>query len=290
MGETKTTRHLVAGFVGGLTSAVALQPLDLIKTRVQQAPNTSIGSILRSLGTPADLWRGTVPSALRTSVGSALYLSMLHVSRSQMAKYGAAGAHGGGLGGSSKLPKLSVWGNLMTGMVARATIGVVTMPITVIKVRFESNLYHYKTIGGAVQAIYAKEGLGGFFRGVGPTCLRDAPYAGLYVSFYEYLKVSLPVVLRIKEGEVLSISSSALVNATSAVVASVLATGVTAPFDTIKTNMQLDPVQYKSFTSTTLALLRQDWRRFFDGVSLRLLRKAGSASIAWCIYEELLKL
>lgn len=197
------------------------------------------------------------------------------------------------VGGSSKLPKLSVLGNMFTGMIARASIGILTMPITIIKIRFESNLYEYKSIVSATRAIYATEGMRGFFRGVGPTCLRDAPYAGLYVSFYEYLKVSLPILFKIKDpnnSEVLSMSSSALINSTSAVIASVLATGVTAPFDTIKTNMQLNPKLYTDFTTTTRILFKQDWKRFFDGVSLRLLRKAGSASIAWCIYEELVKI
>lgn len=294
MGETKTSRHLAAGFIGGLTSAVALQPLDLIKTRIQQTPKTTIRSIFKSIKSPLELWRGTVPSGLRTSVGSALYLSMLNISRTQMAKYSSSSSleikTGGG---SSKLPKLSVWENMITGVIARASIGIITMPITIIKVRFESNLYQYKSILGATNAIYSNEGLKGFFRGVGPTCLRDAPYAGLYVSFYEHLKVSLPLFFKIKDSNntgILSMSSSALINSTSAVIASVLATGVTAPFDTIKTNMQLNPKLYKDFTSTTVLLLKEDWKRFFDGLSLRLLRKAGSASIAWCIYEELVKL
>lgn len=36
-----------------------------------------------------------------------------------------------------------------------------------------------------------EEGLRGLFRGFGATALRDAPYAGLYVLFYEHSKAML---------------------------------------------------------------------------------------------------
>lgn len=280
MGERK--RHLVAGFSGGLASAVALQPLDLIKTRVQSGEKGVIG-VLRGMESWTELWRGTVPSAIRTSLGSAMYLTTLHVMRSTMTISKQTS-----LRGSSKLPKLSALENLGSGMLARGIVGFITMPITIIKVRFESNMYHYSSIAEATQIIWKHEGLKGFFRGVGATCLRDAPYAGLYVSFYEQLKISLPKLLN-WEGE-FDVKGSALINSSSAIVASILATSITAPFDKIKTNMQLKPEKYFSFMNTLKLLVSEDWKRLFDGVGLRLLRKAGSAGIAWCIYEELVKL
>lgn len=292
MSERKTTRHLISGFAGGLASAVALQPLDLLKTRIQQTANTSILTVFRSINSPLDLWRGTVPSALRTSVGSALYLSMLNLSRTYLAQFTG---QNGKMNVSSKLPQLTVWANMITGIVSRASVGVLTMPITIIKIRFESNLYNYRSIWDAANSIYTKEGFRGFFNGVGPTCLRDAPYAGLYVSLYEYLKHHIPQLVPYSHAEDakdvrLPMKYSALVNSSSAIIASVIATGVTAPFDTIKTQMQLNPKQYPSFLTTTRLILGENWKRFFDGVNLRLIRKAGSASIAWVIYEELVKL
>lgn len=288
--EQKTTRHLVAGFTGGLTSAVCLQPLDLLKTRVQQSKDNSITTVLKNITSLKQLWRGTLPSALRTSVGSALYLSTLHLGRINVSRlkdiqtplYNA----------SSKLPKLSAHENIVIGMVSRAVVGFITMPITVVKVRFESNFYHYKSMKEAFVEILKHDGVGGFFRGFGATCLRDAPYAGLYISSYEQLKSVLPVVMRLKTecDRELNHFSSGLVNSTSAILASTFATCVTAPFDTIKTRMQLTPEKYKTFSQTTARLYNENWFQFFNGLSLRLIRKAGSAAIAWCIYEELVKL
>ena len=288
--EQKTTRHLVAGFAGGLTSAVCLQPLDLIKTRVQQSRNSSITSVLHSMTSVRQLWRGTLPSALRTSVGSAMYLSTLHLGRLNVSKL--KNIQTPIFNASSKLPKLSAYENISIGMVSRAVVGFITMPITVVKIRFESNLYNYVSMKEAFVEILKNDGIKGFFRGFGATCLRDAPYAGLYISSYEQLKSVLPMLMRIKvdTNKELSHFSSGIVNSSSAILASTFATCVTAPFDTIKTRMQLSPEKYKTFTQTTATLYNESWLYFFNGLSLRLIRKAGSAAIAWCIYEELVKL
>ncbi|ODV86595.1 hypothetical protein CANARDRAFT_21603 [[Candida] arabinofermentans NRRL YB-2248] len=291
----KTTRHLVAGFSGGLTSAIALQPLDLVKTRLQQSSETrSIRAVYNSLSSFKTLWRGTLPSALRTSIGSGLYLSSLNAIRTSIAnlRHPISGAT---IQSSSKLPKLSPPEDLFAGMFARGLVGFITMPITVLKVRFESDLYNYSSLTQASKNIYRTEGISGFFRGFGATALRDAPYAGLYILFYQKFKVIFPVILRLgKEGDsnekLFNTSTSAIINASAAISSASVATAITAPFDTIKTNMQLNPAKYSSFKKATLLIVNDHWTRLFDGLSLRLVRKAFSAAIAWGIYEELIKL
>lgn len=274
----------MAGFAGGMTSAVCLQPLDLIKTRVQQSTDNSIVSVVRNIHSVRELWRGTLPSAIRTSVGSALYLATLNSLRMQLAHRHSKVTHSA----SSNLPKLPASENLLAGMVSRAFVGFLTMPITVVKVRFESDLYHYKTLTEAVSSMY-KEGMRSFFAGFGATCLRDAPYAGLYMAFYEKYKGLLPTLFKMPK-DTLSSSQAATVNSLSAVLAAFFATAITAPFDTIKTNMQLNRAKYHTFSQTAYSLGKESWRRLFDGMELRLLRKAGSAGIAWGIYEEIVKM
>ena len=107
---------------------------------------------------------------------------------------------------SSALPKLNSKGNLISGAIARVSIGFVFSPVTVIKARFEvsilhliihyhilqmlihleqSNLFSYPSIPAAFVSIVKTSGLKGLFQGFVPTALRDAPYAGLYVLIYE---------------------------------------------------------------------------------------------------------
>lgn len=65
------------------------------------------------------------------------------------------------------------------------------MPITVIKVRYESDFYAYRSLWHACSDILRREGARGFVAGYGATAIRDAPYAGLYVLFYEQCKKRL---------------------------------------------------------------------------------------------------
>ncbi|ODV70862.1 solute carrier family 25 member 38 [Cyberlindnera jadinii NRRL Y-1542] len=286
----KPISHLIGGFAGGLTSAVILQPFDLVKTRLQQQPSGSIPDTLRTLSSYKELWRGTLPSAVRTSVGSALYLTSLHAFRSVLAKSHNSSATNVS-GSSSSLPKLSMAENLVTGGLTRGFVGFVTMPITVLKVRYESTVYQYDSLLGAVRSIHQTEGVKGFFRGFTATCMRDAPYAGLYVLFYEQCKMVLPKMLpNVDTGTTLSVSKSAMINSLSAFSAASIATTITGPFDTIKTRMQLKPLEFTGFWQAGVKIVREEGAiRLFDGLSLRLTRKAFSAGIAWGIYEEIIK-
>ncbi|KAH8156915.1 hypothetical protein CIB48_g11332 [Xylaria polymorpha] len=92
---------------------------------------------------------------------------------------------------SSALPKLSNTTNLLSGAFARAFAGFILMPLTVIKVRYESSMYSYRSVAGAARDIYRTERIPGFFAGFGATAMRDAPYAGLYVVSYEQFKKRL---------------------------------------------------------------------------------------------------
>ena len=78
------TVHLLAGAIAGLVSAVTLQPFDLLKTRLQQQQQlttqevrTTLTKELKKLTRVKDLWRGTLPSTLRTSIGAGLYFTTL---------------------------------------------------------------------------------------------------------------------------------------------------------------------------------------------------------------------
>lgn len=281
--KSKTLSHIYAGFISGLTSSALLQPLDLLKTRVQQNKSSTLRSSLGELQSIADAWKGTLPSMLRTSVGGALYFASLNSIRSHLASWQTASS---GSNASSSLPKLSVWLNLSAGAFARASVGFVTMPITVVKVRIESSKYSAYNLLGTVKSIYQEASIAGFFKGYGVTAARDAPYAGLYVLFYEKNKEILNNFMLL--GNDRSVSSAAI-NSGSAVIAATLATTSTGPFDTIKTRMQLDPIKYSSFTKTFRSIYNEGGiSSFFDGLSLRLARKALSSGIGWMIYEELL--
>ncbi|OZJ06005.1 hypothetical protein BZG36_01096 [Bifiguratus adelaidae] len=271
--------HLGAGGISGLIACTALQPLDLLKTRLQQqrqdqlafikearakgllvAPQASniyntVRTIVKDHG-PLGLWRGTVPTIFRNVPGSALYFAFLSEIRSFLLATQSPGA-----------TKLSNRNNLVAGGTARATVGFVMMPITVVKIRYESNFYNYKSIYEAFQSIVKTNGVKGLFAGFGATAIRDAPFAGIYVLFYEKMKSGL-----------------------NSITAGLAATTITQPFDLLKTRIQLKPDVYKNMFQAAVKVFSEGGLLgFFDGMGVRLVRKPLNSAISWTVYEEIVR-
>lgn len=260
----------------------------------------TIREISNSPNSIRSFWRGTIPSALRTGFGSAIYFTSLNalrqnVARSDLLRTIGALDKNGVPSHSSALPKLSNLANLTTGAIARAGAGFILMPMTVIKVRYESSYYAYTSIAGAGKDILRTEGLKGFFAGFGATAIRDAPYAGLYVLFYEQFKkrlslISQKVPIAGELSQSMNGSTSASINFGSGILAAGLATAFTNPFDAIKTRIQLQPKQYHNIVHAGRRMIREDgFKSLFDGLGLRMGRKAVSSALAWTLYEELIR-
>lgn len=300
--------HLLSGASAGLISAITLQPFDLLKTRLQQQQSnnvhirTNIIKELQKLTQIKDLWRGVIPSTLRTSVGAGLYFAFLSNTRTFIAQRKIDIGNADIISSTSVLPKLSHLENLATGFVVRALVGFITMPITIVKTRFESNIYNYNSMYEGIQGIYLDKSASGsetglnkgslrnFFKGSIATLARDCPYAGLYVLFYESFKNDvLPPLFPLILPNYSQDYRSGIINTTAAVLAASVSTTITAPFDAIKTRLQL--TNQTSIVKTTKILLAEEGgvKNLFRGLSLRFGRKGLSAGISWCIYEELIK-
>ena len=290
-----------------------LQPIDLLKTRVQQSGSHSIASAVRDIAASPNVlsafWRGTVPSALRTGFGSAIYFTSLNTIRQHAASSlplattaatGPAATPDGAARHSSSLPELSNTANLLAGATARAFAGFILMPLTVIKVRYESNLYSYRSIAGAARDIYRTERLAGFFAGFGATAARDAPYAGLYVLTYEQFKKRLSALCddsrsdgRSGEGGGgggMRSSLAATINFGSGALAGATCSFASNPFDAVKTRIQLQPQRYRNTAHAARRMVTEEGiRSLYDGLALRMARKALSSALAWMLYEELVR-
>ncbi|EED24293.1 mitochondrial carrier protein, putative [Talaromyces stipitatus ATCC 10500] len=305
--SSKTPFHFAAGLASGLTSSILLQPADLLKTRVQQQSKRTaslldtIRTILSSPHPIRNLWRGTLPSALRTGFGSALYFTSLNALRQEVARRGPVAilldgnSSNSTVKSSSALPKLSHTANLLTGAVARTAAGFIMMPVTVLKVRYESDYYAYRSLAGAAKDIVRTEGVKGLFAGFGATAVRDAPYAGLYVAFYEQFKRTLS---RIQPSTASAdtdksnnnkSNNSTTINFASGALAAGLATALTNPFDAVKTRIQLQPGKYRNMVHALRLMIKEDGgRSLMSGLGLRMGRKALSSALAWSVYEELI--
>lgn len=262
-------KAFLAGSLSGTCSTLIFQPLDLMKTRIQQQAELrlSMTGVVRNVVAQENLfglWRGVIPSLVRTVPGVGLYFSSMHYMKASLCE-----------GRPSHLQ------SVLIGSSARAFAGAVMIPFTVIKTRFESNSYNYKTTYQAFKNIMQIEGLRGLTSGLGPTLFRDVPFSGLYLMFYEHLKSLVAADTR-------------YYNPTAAhfmcgFASGILASLVTQPADVIKTNMQLDR-ENRGMVKTVRRIYRQQGLGGFAiGLAPRMLRRTLMAALAWTVYENMIK-
>jgi solute carrier family 25 protein 38 len=285
MEKSSVADSLTSGALAGLASVIALQPLDVLKTRLQEQPRSNVGWIKRTNdvikctikndGT-LGFWRGTIPTMIRNVPGVAVYFLTL-----QQFKYLVY------IGNQRNLPilkslydpesrRLSGRGNLLAGAFSRTFAGALLMPATVLKVRYESRQYKYGSLVSACRSIYRQDGLRGFFRGLGATALRDAPHAGIYLFFYESLKGSCLLFPPTPPGTLLAGGMAGL-----------LATAATQPFDLAKTRVQLAAGRENFIMVLVKTVKNEGFRGLFSGMGPRLIRKSLSSAVTWTVYEEL---
>jgi len=292
-------KAFLAGSFSGTCSTVLFQPLDLVKTRIQnhQSSVSNTSSTASSAATinkkPGmyqiarhvlaterlpGLWRGIMPSITRTVPGVGLYFGSLHWLKS-------------GFGDQ----KPSAIQCVLLGMTARSFAATVMIPITVIKTRYESGLFNYTRMSSALVQIYRQEGIRGLSCGLLPTIVRDAPYSGLYLMFYTQLKQNFVPTCRNMLGlkDDFGDNKGALQAATHfscGMLAGLLASLVTHPADVVKTKMQINPEAYRSIVHASQKILADAGPRgFLIGFAPRMLRRALMSSFAWTIYEEIMR-
>ncbi|CAL1526360.1 unnamed protein product, partial [Lymnaea stagnalis] len=261
-------KSFLAGAFSGTCSSILFQPLDLVKTRLQKSVNigTKLGMIAEIVNVVKQekvigLWTGLMPSLLRCVPGIGLYFASLHWLKSSF-------------GSSSPHPLESV----ILGASARTLAGVMVLPFTVLKTRYESGDFHYTGLSQAFKSTYSKEGLRGLFSGFGPTMMRDVPFSGIYLMFYLQLKAISPVDLEY---------SSSYINFANGTIAGILASLITQPADVIKTNMQLYPHKYGKLNSVVFFIYNERGMvGFWRGIVPRTLRRTLMSAMSWTVYEE----
>ncbi|KAH6891870.1 mitochondrial carrier domain-containing protein [Coprinopsis sp. MPI-PUGE-AT-0042] len=282
--------------MSGFATTVALQPFDLLKTRMQQGDHVTKHSgrsaslilavardVVRTDGWRG-LWGGTTPSLIRNVPGVAFYMTGVTQLRTFMATSPYFAIVRKPSSSGSVLPKLTSQGNLFAGAFTRVAVGFVLNPFSVLKARFESNLYNYTSMPQALMSL-VKGGPSELFKGFWASSLRDAPYAGLFILSYEKIKHETYRVF-----PQASTMESSFIHSFAGASAGAIATMATQPFDVIKTRVQVRTEgHYQSFFGTVRAVLRErGLAGMFDGASLRMSRKVLSSAVGWAAYEGIL--
>lgn len=158
-------------------TAAAISSRHAGATGFSAAPPTSNAGILATMqrivqnDSALGLWRGVTPTIIRNTLGVGLYFVSLSNLSAMLAN------HDGTLSDSSML---------IAGATARSLAVAVLCPLSVVKTRLELAEYSktYTGVGDALRKILQREGIRGWFSGLTPAIVRDAPYSALYLLIF----------------------------------------------------------------------------------------------------------
>jgi len=139
------------------------------------------------------------------------------------------------------------------GATARAFGAVVISPFSVLKARIDWN----------PKSGIKFAGVRDMFVGLTPTLARDVPFSGLYMVFYRILKQFEPPEDSSQRRFAVDLSAG--------LVAGVVATALTHPFDVVKTRSQIGVPIFQG--------------NLWSGLTLRLAKRPISTALTWAFYE-----
>ncbi|KAK3409945.1 hypothetical protein EUGRSUZ_J02015 [Eucalyptus grandis] len=153
---------LVAGACAGVSSTIYTYPLELVKIRLTVQRGVYDGmfdaflKIVRDEG-PAELYRGLAPSLIGVIPYAATNYFAYDTSRKAYRKFFNIGT--GAISSSATFPLEVARKHMQVGPVSGRQV--------------------YKNVVHALASILEQEGVGGLYRGLGPSCMKLVPAAGI---------------------------------------------------------------------------------------------------------------
>jgi solute carrier family 25 protein 38 len=288
----------LAGACSGAISAMTLQPLDVLTTRIIQQPvgklktleqsriSFAFNSVVSARGL-SGLWSGVIPATVRVAGGAAVYFSVLSV-------IFPTASHASKLSSTESTPWL---GAVMAGIIARASATVIMSPVTLLKTRAEAGL----NVGGSNFAgnmvsswrnIVSAEGWTALFKGLVPVLIRDLPYSAGTLAFYIHSK-KLLLQWHARTSQIVDEEHIPYwIDFAAGCIGGGVSTMLTHPGEVLKVKHQLN--QKRGFLrlseSIRMIYTEEGIQGFFKGYMPRILRRSLSNSLSWGLYGFFLQI
>ncbi|XP_026318600.1 solute carrier family 25 member 40-like isoform X2 [Hyposmocoma kahamanoa] len=260
-------QQMASACTGALITSLFMTPLDVVKIRLQAQQKATLSNkcylycnglmehlcpcgespwmpkrtrfegtfdafykIAKFEGVPA-LWSGLCPTLVLAVPCTVIYFVCYEQLRYNMKK---------NYNERTKTTHQPMWIPMLAGATARTTAVTIVSPLELIRTKMQSKKLTFAEISGALQQEVKAKGLGGLFRGLGSTLLRDVPFSGMYWTMFETIKRSFNKT----EAE----KNSFLFNFFCGSVAGSIAAFITLPFDVVKTHQQIELGEKEIYT------------------------------------------
>ncbi|XP_078435359.1 mitochondrial substrate carrier family protein [Wolffia australiana] len=277
----------VSGSMGGIVEACCLQPIDVIKTRLQLDRSGNYRGILHCGNTVCQtegvraLWKGLTPFATHLTLkyalrmgSNALFQSVLKDSETGFISHRARIMSGFGAGVLEAL--------------------IIVTPFEVVKIRLQQQkglsqeLLKYKGPVHCARTILREEGVLGLWAGAAPTVMRNGTNQAVMFT----AKHAIDVVLWDKhegDGRVLQPWQSMV----SGFLAGTAGPVCTGPFDVVKTRLMAQnrsdpgPTKYSGMVHAIRTIHAEEGlRALWKGLLPRLMRIPPGQAIMWAVADQ----
>ncbi|PVF97313.1 mitochondrial carrier [Serendipita vermifera] len=208
------TVSLIAGGVAGTSVDLLFFPIDTIKTRLQSSQG-----FLKAGGFKG-VYKGIGSVALGSAPGAAVFFTTYDTLKKNI----------------KVAPGWEPVSHIISASCGEVAACLVRVPTEVIKSRTQTSSYGPLTSSLASARITLQtQGWRGFYRGFGPTIMREIPFTSIQFPLYEFLKVKAADALGKKRGTLHAYEA-----AVCGSIAGGVAAAVTTPLDVLKTRTMLD--------------------------------------------------
>eukprot|EP00639_Heterosigma_akashiwo_P006462 CAMPEP_0194560114 /NCGR_PEP_ID=MMETSP0292-20121207/1416_1 /TAXON_ID=39354 /ORGANISM="Heterosigma akashiwo, Strain CCMP2393" /LENGTH=366 /DNA_ID=CAMNT_0039408213 /DNA_START=44 /DNA_END=1144 /DNA_ORIENTATION=+ len=288
-GARNLINQFTAGAISGAIGLVVGHPFDTVKTRQQMAPPGKRASALK------------IAEELIKNEGVFAFMKGIHSPLVMTAWTNALAFTGYGESlrllkpGSDGVPskQYTYRQHFLAGVLSGALQAVAMSPTQLIKVKLQVQTGQAVRPGQVVYdgpvdclvKIMQMEGIGGVFKGLTITALRDMWGFGVYYWFYQYSKNYLIDIVRMPDSYAMMLAGAA--------------TGVVAwvaeyPLDVIKTRIQCQPPEAPKEKLSILHTTKELWTEgglpaFFVGVGTSIARAIPVDAALFLSYERALQ-
>ncbi|KAM0046906.1 putative mitochondrial carrier protein [Helianthus debilis subsp. tardiflorus] len=281
----------ISGSLGGIVEASCLQPIDVIKTRLQLDRTGAYKGIFHCGSTTVKtegvraMWKGLTPFATHLTLKYALRMGSNAVLQSGFK--------------DPKTGKISDGGRFVSGFGAGVIEAlVIVTPFEVVKIRLQQqkglspDLLKYKGPIHCARLIIREEGLRGLWSGAAPTVMRNGTnQAVMFTAKNTYDKL----LWRKHEGDGKVLQPwQSMVSGFLAGTAGPVCTG---PFDVVKTRLMAQSrepggeLKYKGMVHAILTIRSEEGvRALWKGLLPRLMRIPPGQAIMWGVADQVIGL
>ena len=275
--SSSTERHtpfltsLIAGGLAGTSVDLALFPIDTLKTRLQ-SPHGFLAA-----GGFRGVYRGVLVAGIGSAPGAALFFGTYETTKPIISHYRGDND----CSAASAAPT-----HMISASIGECVACSIRVPTEVIKSKMQTNAFGSASLSSTVRTVLAERDgravcssiLGGLYRGLGITLMREVPFAFIQFPIYERLKLELARRTRSSSSsrDGLVAECSPIQAAACGSVAGGIAAALTCPLDVVKTRLMLGTdklgVPYLGVGDVVQRLAKEEGKAvFLSGIQPRVM-------------------